>query len=81
MSYKDTLFSQLKIGSRTCANRFFAGPIECCDADPDGNPSELTRARYERLFGGGWGAGVSGGDIGHRREPGSEATASYHAEQ
>jgi 2,4-dienoyl-CoA reductase-like NADH-dependent reductase (Old Yellow Enzyme family) len=56
MSYKDTLFSQLKIGSRTCANRFFAGPIECCDADPDGNPSELTRARYERLFGGGWGA-------------------------
>jgi len=55
MSYKDTLFSPLKIGSRTCSNRFFAAPIECCDADPDGNPTELTRARYERLFHGGYG--------------------------
>ena len=55
MSYKDTLFSPLKIGSRTCANRFFAGPMEGCDADADGNPTELTRGHYERLFSGGYG--------------------------
>jgi 2,4-dienoyl-CoA reductase-like NADH-dependent reductase (Old Yellow Enzyme family) len=55
LSYKDTLLSPLKIGPRTCANRFFAAPMECCDADADGNPTDLTRARYERLFNGGYG--------------------------
>ena len=55
MSYRDTLLSPLTIGTRTCANRFFAAPMECCDADADGNPTELTRARYERLFAGGFG--------------------------
>ena len=55
MNYKDTLFSPLTIGTRTCVNRFFAAPMECCDADADGNPTELTRARYERLFNGGYG--------------------------
>ncbi|OFW57600.1 MAG: 2,4-dienoyl-CoA reductase [Actinobacteria bacterium RBG_16_64_13] len=55
MSYKDTLLSPLEIGRRTCANRFFAAPMECCDADSEGNPTDLTRARYERLFNGGYG--------------------------
>ena len=55
MSYKDTLLSPLKIGTRTCANRFFAAPMECCDADSGGNPTLLTSARYARLFSGGYG--------------------------
>jgi 2,4-dienoyl-CoA reductase-like NADH-dependent reductase (Old Yellow Enzyme family) len=55
VSYKDTLLSPLKIGTRICANRFFAAPMECCDADPEGDPTDLTRARYERLFNGGYG--------------------------
>jgi 2,4-dienoyl-CoA reductase-like NADH-dependent reductase (Old Yellow Enzyme family) len=55
LSYKDTLLSSLEIGTRTCANRFFAAPMECCDADQEGNPTDLTRARYERLFAGGYG--------------------------
>lgn len=55
MSHRDILLSPLQIGTRTCANRFFAAPMECCDADPEGNPTDLTRARYERLFDGGFG--------------------------
>jgi 2,4-dienoyl-CoA reductase-like NADH-dependent reductase (Old Yellow Enzyme family) len=55
LSYRDILFNPLKIGTRTCANRFFAAPMECCDADADGNPTGLTRDRYERLFAGGYG--------------------------
>lgn len=55
MSHRDTLLSPLRIGTRTSANRFFAAPMECCDADAEGNPTDLTCARYERLFNGGYG--------------------------
>jgi len=55
MSYKETLLKPVKIGNRVCKNRFFAQPMECTDADDDGNPTELTYRRYENLFKGGWG--------------------------
>lgn len=43
----------LRIGSQVFANRFFIEPMQCNDANPDGTPSELTRARYHKLFAGG----------------------------
>jgi 2,4-dienoyl-CoA reductase-like NADH-dependent reductase (Old Yellow Enzyme family) len=54
VDYKQTLLSPIKIGNFTAANRFFAQPMECTDADADGNPSDLTYARYENLFKGGF---------------------------
>jgi 2,4-dienoyl-CoA reductase-like NADH-dependent reductase (Old Yellow Enzyme family) len=54
-NYKDILLSPIKIGTRTCHNRFFVQAMECTDADQDGNPSELTIQRYENLFKGGYG--------------------------
>ncbi|MDF2473544.1 MAG: 2,4-dienoyl-CoA reductase [Anaerocolumna sp.] len=54
-NYKDILLSPIKIGTRTCQNRFFVQAMECTDADQDGNPSELTIQRYENLFKGGYG--------------------------
>lgn len=50
MDYKKTLLSPIKIGNRTCPNRFFIQAMECTDADKDGNPSDLTYKRYENLF-------------------------------
>jgi 2,4-dienoyl-CoA reductase-like NADH-dependent reductase (Old Yellow Enzyme family) len=50
MEPKEILLSPIKIGTRTCANRFFIQPMECTDADIEGNPSDLTYARYENLF-------------------------------
>lgn len=50
MSYKDTLLSPIKIGNREAKNRFFIQAMECCDADADGNPSDLTLERYSNLF-------------------------------
>jgi 2,4-dienoyl-CoA reductase-like NADH-dependent reductase (Old Yellow Enzyme family) len=50
MDKKEILLSPIKIGSRTCVNRFFSQPMECTDADAEGNPSDLTYARYENLF-------------------------------
>src|SRR5512138_1909974 len=50
MDYKEILLSPIKIGTRTCANRFFSQPMECTDADTEGNPSDLTYTRYENLF-------------------------------
>jgi len=50
MDYKKTLLNPIKIGNLTSLNRFFIQPMECTDADPDGNPSELTYKRYENLF-------------------------------
>jgi 2,4-dienoyl-CoA reductase-like NADH-dependent reductase (Old Yellow Enzyme family) len=50
MEPKEILLSPIKIGTRTCANRFFIQPMECTDADLEGNPSDLTYARYENLF-------------------------------
>jgi len=54
MDYRKTLLSPIKIGNLTAENRFFAQPMECTDADADGNPSDLTYARYENLFRGGF---------------------------
>ena len=49
MSYKETLLNPIKIGTRTCPNRFFIQAMECNDEDELGNPSELTAQRYENL--------------------------------
>jgi len=50
MNYRDILLSPIKIGTRTCANRFFVQAMECNDHDKNGNPSETTEERYRRLF-------------------------------
>jgi 2,4-dienoyl-CoA reductase-like NADH-dependent reductase (Old Yellow Enzyme family) len=50
MEPKDILLTPIKIGTRTCVNRFFSQAMECTDADTEGNPSDLTYQRYENLF-------------------------------
>ncbi|HTP00308.1 MAG TPA: hypothetical protein VMJ64_02970 [Anaerolineales bacterium] len=50
MDKRDILLSPIQIGTRTCENRFFIQPMECTDADANGDPSDLTYARYENLF-------------------------------
>lgn len=42
------LFKEIKIGNRKAVNRIALNAMECCDADKDGNPSELTYKRYEK---------------------------------
>ncbi len=49
MSYKETLLSEIKIGNRTCKNRFFIQAMECNDEDETGNPSADTTERYKTL--------------------------------
>lgn len=51
----DRLFQPFQLGAHTLPNRLVAQPMECNDS-VEGQPSELTRARYERLAAGGWGA-------------------------
>ncbi len=48
--YKNTLLSPIKIGNKVSPNRFVIQPMECTDADPEGNPTDLTYKRYENLF-------------------------------
>jgi len=55
MDPSEILLSPIKIGARNCANRFFSQPMECCDGDAEGNPTDLTYQRYENLFKGGAG--------------------------
>ena len=55
MGYKETLLQPIKIGSKTCQNRFFAQPMECVDSDAEGNPTDLTLERYKKLYDGGFG--------------------------
>jgi 2,4-dienoyl-CoA reductase-like NADH-dependent reductase (Old Yellow Enzyme family) len=55
MDYKKTLLAPIKIGGRNCENRFFAQPMECVDSDSEGNPTDLTYARYENLYKGEFG--------------------------
>ncbi len=55
MHYKDTLLQPIMIGERRCKNRFFAQPMECVDSDLEGNPTDLTYQRYEKLYDGGFG--------------------------
>jgi 2,4-dienoyl-CoA reductase-like NADH-dependent reductase (Old Yellow Enzyme family) len=50
MDKEKILLSPIKIGTHTCENRFFSQPMECCDADAEGNPTDLTYRRYENLF-------------------------------
>jgi 2,4-dienoyl-CoA reductase-like NADH-dependent reductase (Old Yellow Enzyme family) len=50
METKGILLSPIKIGTRTCVNRFFVQAMEGNDADVDGNPTDLTYQRYENLF-------------------------------
>ena len=50
MDKREILLSPIKIGTHTCENRFFSQPMECCDADQEGNPTDLTYRRYENLF-------------------------------
>ena len=49
MSYKETLLSPIKIGTRVCENRFFIQAMECNDQDENGNPSQSTLERYSKL--------------------------------
>lgn len=55
MNAKETLLAPLQIGTRTAPNRFVVQAMEATDADSEGNPSELTYARYRKLFEGQWG--------------------------
>ena len=50
MNKSDILLSPIKIGTRDCQNRFFSQAMECNDADPAGNPTDLTYQRYENPF-------------------------------
>lgn len=45
----------IPIGKKTAPNRIVNQPMECNDADEQGNPSELTLERYRRLAEGGAG--------------------------
>ncbi len=50
MHSKNMLFTPIKVGSHEVENRIVINSMECCDADLEGNPSELTYERYEKLF-------------------------------
>ena len=55
MSEENLLLTPIKIGNKTVPNRFAINAMECNDGDGNGNPSDLTRERYEKLFEGGAG--------------------------
>lgn len=50
MAEKEALFTPFKIGNKVAPNRFAINAMECCDADENGNPTEATYERYEKLF-------------------------------
>ena len=49
------LNSAVNIGKKSAPNRIVNQPMECNDADEQGNPTELTFARYRKLAEGGAG--------------------------
>ena len=49
------LTREVRIGNRTAANAFAVLPMEGCDSNPDGSPSDLVMRRYMRLAGGAYG--------------------------
>ncbi|MGB4589776.1 MAG: NADH:flavin oxidoreductase [Clostridiaceae bacterium] len=50
------IFNQtVKVGNKVAPNRLAVLPMEGCDSNPDGSPSELTKRRYHRFFTGGAG--------------------------
>ena len=46
---------EVPVGPKTAANAFAALPMEGCDSNPDGSPSDLVKRRYTRLTAGGYG--------------------------
>jgi len=52
MSAQNAMFTPIKIGKKTAANRFVINAMECCDSDKQGNPTENTYERYTNLFNG-----------------------------
>ena len=52
MPTDNALFTPIKIGKKTAANRFVMNAMECCDSDTEGNPTENTYIRYTNLFNG-----------------------------
>lgn len=49
------LANSVKVGHRTAPNAFAVLPMEGCDSNEDGSPSELVIRRYERFASGGAG--------------------------
>ena len=49
------LFSPTRAGGKTAPNAMAVLPVEGCDSNPDGSPSELVRRRYLRYGSGGAG--------------------------
>ena len=49
------LHTPVRIGTLTTPNAMAVLPMEGCDSEPDGSPSELVRRRYRRFAGGGAG--------------------------
>ncbi len=50
MDTRSILLSPISIGTKTAPNRIAMNAMECCDADPEGAPSDVTFERYENLF-------------------------------
>ncbi|MFI3226098.1 MAG: NADH:flavin oxidoreductase [Clostridia bacterium] len=51
----EVLKQPLKVGNKVAPNRFAVLPMEGCDSNPDGSPSELVQRRYNRFAAGGAG--------------------------
>ncbi len=49
------LFKQVRIGKKISPNAFAVLPMEGCDSEPDGSPSDLVFRRYRRFAEGGAG--------------------------
>lgn len=49
------LHKQVKVGKKTAPNALAVLPMEGCDSEPDGSPSELVERRYLRFASGGAG--------------------------
>ena len=49
------VFEPITVGNRRALNRFVNQPVECNDADENGNPTQRTYERYGRLMRGGAG--------------------------
>jgi NADPH2 dehydrogenase len=59
----EPLFSPIEVGDRPVGNRLCVQPMEGCDGDLDGIPTDLTFRRYQRFGSGGakliWGEAVA----------------------
>ncbi len=53
--YTEILKTPTRIGNKVAPNRFAVLPMEGCDSNPDGSPSELVIRRYNRFASGGAG--------------------------